>query len=74
MRYLESQNIVHKDVAARNVLLTKQMIAKIADFGLAHEEGETDNNQALPRLWTAPELLMKEGIASHKSDVWSLGM
>ena len=51
MRYLESQNIVHKDVAARNVLLTKQMIAKIADFGLAHEEGETDNNQALPRLY-----------------------
>ena len=73
MKYLELQNIVHKDLAARNVLLTIHMIAKIADFGLAHEEAEEDNTQALPRLWTAPELLMSEGKASHKSDVWSLG-
>jgi serine/threonine protein kinase len=35
MRYLTTKHFVHRDVAARNVLLGDAHIAKIADFGLS---------------------------------------
>ena len=33
MEYVSSLNIVHKDLAARNILLDKDYTCKIADFG-----------------------------------------
>ena len=35
MEFLAAKNIYHGDLAARNVLLTDSLVAKIADFGLA---------------------------------------
>jgi serine/threonine protein kinase len=37
MYHLALEGIVHKDLAARNVLITEHGRAKIADFGLARE-------------------------------------
>ncbi|VDL73282.1 unnamed protein product [Nippostrongylus brasiliensis] len=34
LTYLSSKNFIHRDVAARNVLLTKHLVAKVSDFGL----------------------------------------
>lgn len=33
--HLHKQDIVHRDIAARNVLLQKPLVAKVADFGMA---------------------------------------
>lgn len=37
MQYLSSLGYIHRDVAARNVLVNSALVCKIADFGLSRE-------------------------------------
>jgi serine/threonine protein kinase len=46
MYHLTLEGIVHKDLAARNVLITETGRAKIADFGLAREYEESHTTEA----------------------------
>ncbi|XP_067674743.1 fibroblast growth factor receptor-like [Haliotis asinina] len=78
MQHLEANSIVHRDVAARNVLVGYNCVCKISDFGLARDvEGvdvyERTSKGPLPVRWMPPEALM-EGFHSHKADVWSFGV
>jgi len=78
MIYLESQGIVHRDMAARNVLVSSDLKAiKVSDFGLATALESTYYNgskeKPLPVKWCAPEVIKRRRYSS-KSDVWSLGV
>ncbi|TKR67152.1 hypothetical protein L596_023348 [Steinernema carpocapsae] len=79
MKYLESKNIVHRDLASRNVLISSAGQLKIADFGLSRAPSVDSGNQAtsliqIPVRWMAPESLRKDGPFNSKSDVWSYGV
>ncbi|CAH1272718.1 FGFR2 [Branchiostoma lanceolatum] len=80
LEHLASMKLVHRDIAARNILICGKGTAKIADFGLARDmyalgyhrqDGGTD---LLPLKWMAPEGLKNEARFTHKSDVWSFGV
>ena len=74
MAHLERLNIVHRDLASRNILLDENRMAKVADFGLALSEIDADTeNEMLPIKWTAPEALFDKRY-SCSSDVWSFGI
>ena len=83
MSYLEKQGIYHGDLAARNILLTDELIAKMSDFGLSRrlydnisgslKEAANSSDLQLPVKWLALEVL-KSGDFSSKSDVWSFGV
>ncbi|XP_050400024.1 tyrosine-protein kinase SRK2 [Patella vulgata] len=78
MAYLETENFVHRDLRAANILVGEHYEVKVADFGLArilHEEDiyEATENTKFPIKWTAPEAALDRKF-SIKSDVWSFGV
>ncbi|XP_059491213.1 tyrosine-protein kinase Src64B-like isoform X2 [Neocloeon triangulifer] len=77
MEYLEKLNLIHRDIAARNILVTDNNLVKICDFGLARliEDDEycPKAGGRFPIKWTAPEAIMYNRF-TIKSDVWSYGI
>uniref|UniRef100_A0A4W6CCV8 receptor protein-tyrosine kinase n=1 Tax=Lates calcarifer TaxID=8187 RepID=A0A4W6CCV8_LATCA len=76
--FLAAKNCIHRDVAARNVLLTNRREAKICDFGLARDIMNDSNyvvkgNARLPVKWMAPESIF-DCVYTVQSDVWSYGI
>nr|XP_020446637.1 macrophage colony-stimulating factor 1 receptor 2-like [Monopterus albus] len=76
--FLSTKNCIHRDVAARNVLLTDRRVAKICDFGLARDIRNDDSyivqgNARLPVKWMAPESIF-QCVYTVQSDVWSYGV
>ncbi|CCD71218.1 ALK tyrosine kinase receptor homolog scd-2 [Caenorhabditis elegans] len=79
---LETFGYVHRDIAARNILLTTrgpQRVAKIADFGMAKEITygteyyRINGRTMMPIKWTPPEAFI-DGVFTTKSDIWSFGV
>ncbi|XP_053672993.1 serine/threonine-protein kinase PLK4 [Anopheles nili] len=73
--YLHSHKILHRDISLSNLLLTKDMSIKIADFGLATELDRADDKQYT--LCGTPNYISPE-VASRvphglPADVWGLG-
>ncbi|VIO88118.1 Tyrosine-protein kinase F09A5.2 in chromosome X, putative [Brugia malayi] len=76
LEYLSSIGCVHRDVAARNILVNATNICKIADFGLCRLSDSfiyTGCGGRLPLKWMAPESLRSYEY-SVKTDVWSYGI
>jgi FMS-like tyrosine kinase 1 len=78
MEYLTSKNLLHGDLALRNVLLTGDKIAKICDFGLSRSlytksEYVKKSDSPLPLKWMSIESI-ENGFFSQKSDVWAFGV
>lgn len=76
VHYLHSMNVVHRDLKPQNILVTRDGIVKIADFGLSRslEIRVPPYSSEVVTLWyRSPELLM--GSTSYKFyiDIWSLG-
>lgn len=73
--YLHSHQILHRDMSLSNLLLTKDMQVKIADFGLATQLTRPDEKHMT--MCGTPNYISPE-VASRSShglpaDVWGLG-
>ena len=77
LAYLHDHNIIHGDLAARNVLLGASYVAKISDFGLSKRLSNQSvtliGARPIPVRWTAPELFT-HGVYGTPSDVWAFGI
>ncbi|PIC54518.1 hypothetical protein B9Z55_003739 [Caenorhabditis nigoni] len=75
MRYIASKNVIHRDLAARNCLITKDLKAKISDFGLSRLGPQVIEKsiKKAPIRWMSPESLLT-GVFNEKTDVWSYGV
>ncbi|XP_058397271.1 leukocyte tyrosine kinase receptor isoform X3 [Diceros bicornis minor] len=79
--YLEENHFIHRDIAARNCLLSctgPSRVAKIGDFGMARDIYRASyyrkgGRALLPVKWMPPEAFL-EGIFTSKTDSWSFGV
>ncbi|XP_061098691.1 protein-tyrosine kinase 2-beta-like isoform X2 [Conger conger] len=73
LAYLEGINMVHRDIAVRNVLVATPDCVKLGDFGLSRYIEEEEYYKAsvtrLPIKWMAPESINFRRFTSA-SDVW----
>lgn len=71
--YLEGVNMVHRDIAVRNILVASPECVKLGDFGLSRyiedEEYYKASVTRLPIKWMAPESINFRRFTSA-SDVW----
>ena len=79
LAYLKQKRVIHRDVAARNVLVarTQPMHVKLTDFGMSRfvrtDVYMAEKNEVMALRWAAPEVFSRLHYSS-KSDVWAVGM
>uniref|UniRef100_A0A914W049 Nondiscriminating glutamyl-tRNA synthetase EARS2, mitochondrial n=1 Tax=Plectus sambesii TaxID=2011161 RepID=A0A914W049_9BILA len=77
MEFLHSKEVVHRDLALRNIFLTFDYLVKIGDFGLSRRTinglYQKCQNPQLPVKWTAPEVFINSTIPIE-SDLYTLGI
>eukprot|EP01133_Synstelium_polycarpum_P004061 gene4061-4723_t len=78
--YLHANKILHRDIKAGNVLLTRDGKAKLSDFGVSAILVNTGFKQKTvvgSPYWMSPEVISTPKGSSgydYKADVWSLGI
>lgn len=76
LKYLRSQNKIHRDIKTDNALLTSDGHVKIADFGYTVQLSEhNDKRRSIvgTPYWMAPELIQATPY-NYSVDIWSLGI
>lgn len=78
--FLHSNKILHRDMKAANILITKNGVLKLADFGLARSfslsnKGNPNRytNRVVTLWYRPPELLLGERDYGPGIDMWGVG-
>ena len=76
VEYIHKQGFAHRDLKPENLLLTKNKILKIIDFGLCHDfDGKTFlKTKCGSPSYAAPEILKGFPYDGFKTDIWCCGI
>jgi len=76
VEYAHSKGVIHRDIKPSNIMVTKDNVVKVTDFGIAHIEGSemTRTGTKLGTLYyMSPEAIRGER-TDERTDVYSLGV
>eukprot|EP00760_Papus_ankaliazontas_P004162 PhM_4_TR116/c0_g1_i1/m.14487 len=75
LAHLRKCNIIHRDVATKNVLMDRTGIVRLTDFGLAREDSEGPKSAYVVTRWyRAPENVSLDNDYSFQTDVFAAGV
>ena len=75
MAYLHAMDIIHRDLKGLNVLVDRNLGAKVVDFGLTAVKLFHGSPVVGTPYWMAPELLTRTGaVATKAADVYSFAI
>lgn len=70
-------DVIHRDIKPDNLLVDKDDILKIADFGISKiVQGKDDNisSDEGTKLFLAPEMWQKNNFNGYPTDIWAVGV
>ncbi|ORC87420.1 putative mitogen-activated protein kinase, putative,kinase [Trypanosoma theileri] len=73
--YCHAHNIIHRDVKPENILVSKEGLLKLCDFGFARQLSSKGKytDYVATRWYRAPELLVGDVSYGKAVDVWAIG-
>ena len=75
LAYAHSRRTVHRDIKPANILLTREGVVKLVDFGLAEVLGtHSFAGGAGTYAYMAPEDFHPEEQSDRQSDIWAVGV
>ena len=76
MNYLHKHHMAHRDIKLENILMTKDYVIKIIDFGFGmyNPENKLQNFFCGTPNYMPPEIAFKKPYVGQKADLWSLGV
>ncbi|MEK7657437.1 MAG: serine/threonine-protein kinase, partial [Elusimicrobiota bacterium] len=75
--YAHSRKVIHRDLKPANIMITPEGVAKVMDFGIAHQAKMTVARMTRTEAWGTPPYMAPEqelGTVSRESDLFALGV
>ncbi|MBE3070314.1 MAG: serine/threonine protein kinase [Planctomycetes bacterium] len=79
LAYVHRRGFIHRDIKPKNILLTREGVAKIADLGLARRNADIDSAfEEIGKAYGTPYYISPEQVrgdpdTDHRTDIYSLG-
>ena len=74
VQFLHENGVFHRDLSVKNVLVTKNDLLKIIDFGLATDSEALSEQFCGTLAYFSPQIMARQPYSPRATDLWCLGV